>query len=175
MTPCAAALTACLCVSAALLISRCCSLYVFCSSARRIRYSTSTASIMSTDILLYSCGEERKTIREETDKDFHQWGTMNCLHHFTGSSFLCLQLYFLLGSRVLGRSMWDCFSMASNRICLLASRRQSRPSNVRPGVDVKRVLDYFYVILIYIFLHFLVNTLTLALVDLPPSLSGPFG
>lgn len=68
-----------------------------------------------------------------------QTGTFSSLAdtalHLTGSSFLCLQLYFLLGSSVLGRSMWDCFSMASNKICLLASRRQSKPSKVRSEWD----------------------------------------
>lgn len=68
-----------------LLSSLCFSLYVFCSSARRTRYSTSTASNMSTDILLYSCREERQKIREKKidnsitfhkKTDFHPWVTI---------------------------------------------------------------------------------------------------
>lgn len=71
-------------------------------------------------------------------KDFYPRTIMACLRR-TGSSFLCLQLYFLLGSSVLGKSMCDCLSMASSKICLLASRRQSRPFNAASGREAEEI------------------------------------
>lgn len=56
-----------------LLKSLCFSLYVFCSSARRTRYSTSTASNMSTDILPYSWREERKSATFYKPIHFQLW------------------------------------------------------------------------------------------------------
>lgn len=60
-----------------LLRSLCFSLYVFCSSARRTRYSTSTASNMSTDILLYNCSEQRKVTSVTKPRHIlsHHWVT----------------------------------------------------------------------------------------------------
>lgn len=70
---------------------------------------------------------------------FHLWVIIIICLYPTGSSFLCLQLYFLPGSSVLGRSMRDCFLMASSKICLLTSRRQSRPSSVISGQEAERI------------------------------------
>lgn len=71
-------------------------------------------------------------------------GTISACRHRTGSSFLCRQLYFLLESSVLGKSMCDCFSMASNKICLLASRRQSRPFNSASGQEAEGMTTFEY-------------------------------
>lgn len=132
--PSSVALTACLCVSAT------------CSAPAVSLYTSSVSPPVGhgTPPPLHpkcqtfyhtAAGREKRVgggIRVETVECFYHsmdyfFSTLHWFcRHSTGSSFLCLQLYFLLGSSVLGRLMWDCSFIASNRIVLLASRRQSR-------------------------------------------------
>lgn len=132
-------LTACLCVSAAcsdLSASPC------TSSAAQPGGRGTPLPLRPTRPWTFYCTaeEEREKCHDISHTDtFSALGGRDSFLYLTGSSFLCLQLYFLLGSSVLGRSMWDCFSMASNKICLLASRRQSRPSNVRSEWDAEEI------------------------------------